>query len=222
MLLALALLVLGIVAGLARGGRLGNVSAAQFRQPWLVYAGLGLQIGAQAVASGIPALYRGWAGTAVLMVSYGCIIAFVALNLRYPGTTFVGAGLALNIVVILANGAMPVSLAAVHHLGLRALPGLQTGVKHHAMTRHTRLRFLGDIIPVPFLGIVSVGDVTLGTGVFLLVQRLVGYQPRRLSGSPAARRPEPVRHQVGSHRPDRAAAAGEALDPPPEIAETLD
>lgn len=222
MLLALALLVVGIVAGLARGGRLENVSASRFRQPWLVFAGLGLQIGAQALASGIPALSRGWAGTAVLMVSYACIIAFVGLNLRYPGTAFIGAGLALNIVVILANGAMPVSLAAVHHLGLKALPGLQTGVKHHAMTRHTRLRFLGDIIPVPFLGIVSVGDVTLGTGVFLLVQRLVGYQPRRLSGGPSVVHAELGRVGTGSRASERAAPGGEALDPPSEIAGTLD
>ncbi|HEU5003306.1 MAG TPA: DUF5317 domain-containing protein [Actinomycetota bacterium] len=207
MLLALALLVLGILAGLARGGHLENVSAAQFRLPGLVFAGLGLQIGAQALASSVPALYRGWAGTAVLMVSYGLIIAFVVANLRYPGTAFIGAGLALNIVVILANGAMPVSLAAVHHLGLKALPGLQTGVKHHAMTRSTRLSFLGDIIPIPYLGIVSVGDVTLGTGVFLLVQRLVGYQPRRLSGNPP-----PGRH--GVEHAAHAAPSGEALDPP--------
>lgn len=217
MLLALALLVLGIVAGLARGGRLENVSAAQFRVPWLVFAGLGLQVGAQALSSSVPALYSGWAGTTVLMVSYGCIIAFVALNVRYPGTLFIGAGLALNIAVILANGAMPVSLAAVHHLGLKALPGLQTGVKHHAMTHRTRLGFLGDIIPVPFLGIVSVGDVTLGTGVFLLVQRLVAYQPRRSVITPTARQPS-------AHRaaPSPAAPSDEALDPPSGIAERLD
>lgn len=192
MVLALIPLVLGIVVGLVRGGKLENFSAAAFRQPWMVFAGLALQVGAQAAEPSVPALHNGAAGPAVLAVSYALVIGFVVLNIRFPGTLFIGVGLLLNLAVILANGAMPVSMAAVHAAGARSLPGLQSGVKHHPMGPGTHLDILGDIIPVPALGIVSVGDVILGIGIFLLIQRLMAYQPRRSAGGMGLRRERPA------------------------------
>jgi hypothetical protein len=176
-LLALVPLVLGIAVGLIRGGRFENISGAQFRRPWLVFAGLILQVAAQALARSIPALQHAPAGPVVLMISYAFLIAFVVLNLRYPGTLLIGLGLLLNLTVILANGAMPVSLSAARAAGAASLPGLQTGVKHHVMGHGTHLDVLGDIIPVPQIGIVSIGDIVLAAGIFLLVQRLVSYRP---------------------------------------------
>ena len=46
-----------------------------------------------------------------------------------------------------------------------------------------RLGFLGDIIPVPPLGIVSIGDVVLGAGVFILVTRLMAPDKRRIENN---------------------------------------
>lgn len=177
MLLALIPIVLGVIVGLLRGGHFDNISAAQFRQPWLVFAGLILQVGAQALSPSIPALRRGIAGPAVLVISYALLIVFVGLNAKYPGTLLIGIGLLANLTVILANGAMPVSLGAMRAAGAHSLPGLQAGVKHHVMGPGTHLRAMGDIIPVPQIGIVSVGDVILAAGIFVLVQRLVRQQP---------------------------------------------
>lgn len=179
MLLAVVLLLVGVVAGLVRGGKLANISGVRFRHPWLVFVGLALQVGAQALSKPIPAIQRGGAGPVIVAVSYAFIVAFVAFNRRLPGTVFIGAGLLANVVVILANGAMPVSLSALHHAGVTSLSGLQSGVKHHPMGPGTRLGFLGDVIPVPPLGVVSVGDCVLGVGVMLLVYRLVSYAPKR-------------------------------------------
>jgi len=171
-LIALIPLVLGVAVGLLRGGRFDNISAAQFRQPWMVFAGLAIQVGAQLLEPKIPALHGG-AGYLVLAISYALVIGFVALNLRFPGAIFIGAGLLLNLIVITANGAMPVSLWAVHAAGAKSLPGLATGVKHHTMGPGSRLDVLGDIIPLPELGVLSVGDCVLGLGIYLLVQRMV-------------------------------------------------
>lgn len=173
MLLALVLLVAGVVGGLARGGRLDNVTGVRFRLPWLVFLGLAIQVGAEAAAAAWPGFQRGATGPVILMISYALVFGFVALNRRFPGTILIGLGLALNLAVILANGAMPVSLWAVRAAHFHTAPHLQNAVKHRVMGPHTRLGFLGDIIPVPPLGIVSPGDVVLAVGVFILVYRLV-------------------------------------------------
>jgi hypothetical protein len=178
-LLALVLLVAGVVVGLLRGGSLENVSGVRFRLPWLVFVGLALQIGAEAAAARYPGIQRGLAGPLILVISYAFVGAFVALNFRFPGTVLVGLGLLLNLSVILANGAMPVSLWAARVSGFHGAPHLQNAVKHRVKGPVTRLGFLGDIIPLPPLGIVSVGDVVLGAGVFVLVDHLVAPHKRR-------------------------------------------
>ena len=103
MLLALLLLTVGLVAGLARGGRVQNITHVHFRQPWLVFLGLALQIGVEAAGHADLGILRGAVGLVVLGVSYGLVMMFVALNVRFPGTILMGAGLLLNLTVILAN-----------------------------------------------------------------------------------------------------------------------
>jgi len=175
--------VQGVAVGVLRGGSLDNINRVRFRLPWLVFLGLGLQIGVEVAAARFPEIERGVAGPLVLAVSYGFVGAFVALNFRFPGALLIGLGLALNLSVILANGAMPVSLWAMKVSGSHAATHLQNSVKHQAMGRGTRLGFLGDIIPVPPLGIVSVGDVVLGAGVFVLVTRLMAPEKRRIGNN---------------------------------------
>jgi hypothetical protein len=156
-----------------RGGKLDNINRVRFRLPWLVFLGLGLQIGIEVAGARYPSIQHGPVGPLVLAISYGCVAAFVALNYRYPGALLIGLGVALNLIVILANGAMPVSSWAAKVSGLHATSHLENSVKHTGMGPGTRLKFLGDIIPVPPLGIVSVGDVVLASGVFMLVSFLM-------------------------------------------------
>jgi hypothetical protein len=181
-LLALVLLLAGVAFGLLRGGSLDNIARVRFRLPWLVFVGLGLQVGAEAAAARFPGVQRGLTGPLLLGISYAFVVAFVVLNVRFPGTILIGLGLALNLSVILANGAMPVSLWAIRVSGSHAAPRLQNAVKHRAKGPGTHLGFLGDIIPAPPLGIVSVGDVVLGAGVFLLVIYLVAPGHERSEG----------------------------------------
>lgn len=179
MLLALVLLVAGVVVGLLRGGSLENISGVRFRLPWLVFVGLALQIGAEAAAARFPGIQRGAVGPVILAASYAFVGSFVALNYRFPGTLLIGLGLLLNLSVILANGAMPVSLWAARVSGFHGAPHLQNAVKHKVKGPGTRLGLLGDIIPLPPLGIVSVGDAVLGAGVFVLINHLVAPGGRR-------------------------------------------
>jgi hypothetical protein len=172
-LLALVLLLAGVAVGVLRGGSLDNINRVRFRLPWLVFLGLGLQIGVEVAAGRFPEIERGMTGPIILAISYGCVGAFVAFNFRFPGALIIGLGLALNLSVILANGAMPVSRWAVRLSGSHSAPRLENSVKHADMRSDTRLRVLGDIIPVPPIGVVSIGDIVLGAGVFVLVSYLM-------------------------------------------------
>lgn len=183
MILAVLLLGVGVVWGLAQGGKLNKLGEVEFKFPWLVFAGLGLQIGAELVGSFI---FRGLgssaAGLIILALSYACLIAFLVLNLKHMGALIIGAGLALNLLVILLNQSMPVSVRAARAAGIGSVQFLESAVKHQVMSAGTKLSFLGDVIPVPLIGtVVSVGDVLIGVGMFVLVSRIVGYQPKRHS-----------------------------------------
>jgi len=61
-LLALVLLVAGVVTGLVRGGSLDAITGVRFRHPWLVFVGLGLQVGAEIAAAHIPSIHQGAVG----------------------------------------------------------------------------------------------------------------------------------------------------------------
>jgi hypothetical protein len=195
-LLAFVLLLAGVAVGVLRGGSLDNINRVRFRLPWLVFLGLGLQIGVEIAAARFPEIERGAAGPLVLAISYGCVGAFVALNYRFPGALIIGLGLALNLSVILANGAMPVSRWAVRLSGSHSAPHLENSVKHMDMRPNTRLRPLGDIIPVPRIGVVSIGDVVLGAGVFVLVSYLMAPP----SSDPSRKKRRVRRRRIGKQR----------------------
>ena len=184
MILAVLLLGVGVLWGLAQGGKLNRLGEVEFRFPWLVFAGLGLQIGAELLGAFIyPGLGNSLAGLLILALSYSCLIAFLVFNLKHSGALVIGAGLALNLLVILLNQSMPVSIRAARAAGIESVRFLEAAVKHQVMSGGTRLSFLGDVIPVPIIGtVVSVGDILIGVGMFILVSRIVGYRPKRLSG----------------------------------------
>lgn len=188
MSIAVILLAAGLVAGLARGGRVENLGRATFRYPALVFAGLGIQVASELVAALIyPQLREGGRGLALLGLSYLLLVVFVVLNRRLPGAILIGAGLALNLLVIVGNGGMPVSPGAARAAGIDPTDYLERAVKHRPLGPGTVFGFLGDVIPLPVIGkVVSIGDVLLGIGLFVLVERVVRYRPRRLKGSRGA------------------------------------
>lgn len=182
MTLALLLLAAGLIAGLARGGRLSNLADVKMSFPGLVFAGLTIQLIAEVWASLVDRGLRDRAGIPILVVSYCLLIAFVVMNRKLPGAILIGVGTVLNLAVILANGGMPVSLKAARAAGLdpSAAGFLESAIKRRVMDSETLLWFLGDWIPLPVIQtVVSIGDVVLGIGIFLLVERLVRYIPRR-------------------------------------------
>lgn len=90
---------------------------------------------------------------------------FAAANWRLPGAPLIALGSLLNLVVIVANGAMPVDVQALTAAGGQS----PTDALHEALGDESVLPVLADIIIVPFIrAAYSVGDVVIAIGGFLL------------------------------------------------------
>ena len=107
----------------------------------------------------------------------------------------VAEGWLLNVVVMAANGGMPVSgsaLARIGHAGAVVSQGHLW--KHVAVSPATRIPLLGDVIPVPvplLRSVISVGDVAmlLGLGVaaaVVVAQGQLSADPIRSTAKPVA------------------------------------
>lgn len=168
MILALIVAVLACLVALVRGGSLDNLASTHLRWSLLLFGALMVQI---VVDLSDPPWLGDGAGFLIMLATNAAVIAFLALNRQLPGMALAALGLLLNLIVIVANGAMPVSAWAAEVVGLSEQ--LQDpGVKHEVLDSQTLFPFLGDIIPIPGLSkIVSVGDVVLAAGIGLLVYR---------------------------------------------------
>ena len=172
-----ALLVGVIAAGLAliRGGSLKSLADTRFRWVPLLYAALVIQLVFEFWS---PSWIHGTFAFALLMITTAGIAAFLFANRNLPGLAIAGVGLALNLLVIGVNGAMPVSVSAAREAGVSSNLN-DIGFKHERMSSSTHLRFLGDIIPIPnSQQIFSAGDIVLALGIGWLVYRRTRVETR--------------------------------------------
>jgi hypothetical protein len=165
-MLVLIVIGLAVCIGFLAGGSLRPFE--RFRVHWWAVALAGLALQGIPLASG----FGRPVGSVVLVGSYGFLGAFAWVNRRLPAVWMVIAGLALNILVIAANGGMPVSANALDVAGASAERLADAGsLKHHLMGPDDVLTPLGDIIgiPPPVGAVISIGDVLLYAGVAILV-----------------------------------------------------
>jgi hypothetical protein len=187
----LAIVLVAVAVSYARGGRLHRMAEADVRAPWLLFLGLGLQLAVDLGAGRGSLADASAAGLTVLISSQVLVVVWLMLHRELPGVRLVAIGLALNAIVIAANGAMPVDPNAVRALGLGELE-VPIG-KHTVLTEDTRFPWLADVLPVPPLrSIVSVGDLVIALGLLPLTHALMrdpdrgGRTPRRRVSRAAA------------------------------------
>ena len=153
---------IGLLAGLAMGGRIGALAELHLRWPWLAVAGLVVQVVlfSEPLGSAVGA-----AGPALYVASNLAVLVAVIRNLAIPGIALVMVGALCNLVAILANGgAMPADPAAL------AAAGIDTaGQTNSVVTGEPALRPLTDIFAMPpwlpFTNVFSIGDLLIGAGV---------------------------------------------------------
>ena len=166
--IALLVAILAVVVALLQGGSLERLASTNFRAVPLLLLGLALQI---VFGFWTPSWLTDDLGLAVLIGSNALVLGWLIVNRALPGLLIAAVGLLMNLAVISANGAMPVSGDAVRAAGGDEREIAEAGLKHEVLDDDTRLGFLGDIIPMPRLGIWSVGDLVLAAGLALLSYR---------------------------------------------------
>lgn len=178
-------LVLGIVLGIAAGGRVANVMRRRLELVWLLAISVAIQVAAETVEASDEI------GLAMVLVSYVGLSAFAIANIRFVGMPVVLVGLLCNLLVITANGGMPVrgdAIVAARAATTDELAALDFGAKRHLEDRDDVLVVLGDIVPVrPTREVLSFGDLILAVGVADVLFRLL--KP----AEPRARRERRVR-----------------------------
>jgi hypothetical protein len=157
-----------VLAGLALGGRVGPLASIRLRAMPLLYGAIALQLVAFPPAW---LLFEtgGALSRALWLCSYACLLTAGLLNLHLRGIELVLAGMAANLVAVLANGGVMPALPAAARAA-----GMQGPATYNSVTQsEPRLGWLVDrwAAPewVPFANVFSVGDVLLALGAVVLV-----------------------------------------------------
>jgi hypothetical protein len=194
MLLPVAALA-GLLAGLLSGGRVRHLLARRLRWPLVAVAALAVKTFGHrpglATSPITPWLYT---------LSLAALVAWVLWQRRrFPGIWLVAAGMAVNLLVVVANGGrMPVRRVLAGH-GLPQLLACGSWGQYLVAGPGTRLAWLGDAIHFPGVAgrllpqAYSAGDLLVTAG--LLVTLFLATRP----AATAAGLPGDQRWPLGGH-----------------------
>lgn len=168
-------LILGVLIGIARRGRISRLAYVNFSGRPLIYASALFYLGIIIMNLGLydysSFLYAGF-----LLASFVLTLVFLLLNINMKFMFVPLAGLALNLAVFLANGfKFPLAADAAAKIYGAEIYELLLGGKVVFFTaaEGARLSFLGNIIPIGSLSLVSIGDLVAAVGVTLAVQAII-------------------------------------------------
>lgn len=169
-MLAAVSIFVGILLGYGCGGSLKSLARLDVDGEWAILA----LFVVQGLARGPLLPVLGDFGVAV-WGSCSLVLLFMLLRrIGLPGIPVAAAGIGANLLVVLANGAMPVAAPATYSPeSVRASVVGSNGFYRLADER-TILPLLGDVLPAAG-GLASIGDVLLcvGVAVFLAQSMMV-------------------------------------------------
>ena len=160
-------LLIGLAAGFLTGGRAAGLSELRFRWPWVMLAGLLVQV---VLFSDQVSAWIGSAGAPIYVASTAAVFLAVVANRAIAGMPIVAVGAASNLAAIVANGGFmptdPGALQAIHRVE-------SVAYSNSAIVPHPALAPLTDVFALPswlpFANVFSVGDVLIGAGVTLII-----------------------------------------------------
>lgn len=161
------LIALSVLVGYIRGGRLKHYLDRPLSCVFLPVAAFALEAAIPLAGAKLLA--------PVVILEYALLFAFVFVNRKVPAIWLVAAGVALNALVIFANGfRMPVTPVAFDPAFERFVETVRSGelIEYVLVGWDAPLWFLGDTIPINRVvpGIASIGDFVLAAGMFWLIQ----------------------------------------------------
>jgi len=165
-------LVIGLLLGLAFGGRLTSLLNVRLRFAALIFLALVVRYGTQSAIAGGSALVDAFR-LPLYAAAFTVLAIALWLNRRHPGLALVAAGVAMNGIAITVNGGfMPVFLPALEASGLTMADLSPTF--HVLLPPELGLDFLlragplGDLVPFPvpvLTNLASLGDVLMAIGL---------------------------------------------------------
>lgn len=155
---------IGVGLGLLWGGRVSNL--LEWVPPlWEALVG---GIAVRVLLDLLP--WSGFLPSTLAIASTAALLAFALVNVRIGGMVLVVAGLGLNLLVMFVNWGMPVSASALVSAGI--VTEKQVGDVVLSGGREVAdgafLGFLGDVIPLPWGQVISIGDVLVLVGIALV------------------------------------------------------
>lgn len=162
-------IIFGVIIGYILKGRLSNLENMELKGIYLIAFGFSIEfviillIRKNIVTAGISTLFLD-------VIMYLLILTFIFLNRKNRYIVIMGMGFMLNALAIFSNGGtMPVSTSALETIGFST--NVHTEGLYTLINANTNLSFLGDIIPIDFIGrfVVSVGDIISGIGLVLFI-----------------------------------------------------
>ncbi|MBN2405497.1 MAG: DUF5317 domain-containing protein [Coriobacteriia bacterium] len=162
----------GILGGLVLGGNFANLRRLKVRGETTLGIALLVQLMLPWLSRTLPGPHGLYLGVWLLMM--GLLVVVALANRKAVGMILVAVGVILNMVVICANGAMPVNLEAIAVVDPDVdVSRLEFDMLHEPLTQDTSMSVLADQWgiggPGWHRGVVSVGDIflVLGTGVIV-------------------------------------------------------
>jgi hypothetical protein len=175
--LVLLSLAAGVAIGYARGGSLAGLTRLPLRRTRLLLTALSLSV--------LGVLF-GWLWEPLLGVlsalSWLTVAFYAWVNRAVPGAALVAIGLAANGLVLLLNGAVPVSADAAARAGADPIAVVGPAGRE-PMGPDTRLPWLAKTVPVAFPPrpeVVSPGDAAVAAGLAVVA----GVGMARTTGRP--------------------------------------
>lgn len=179
-------ILIALIIGLLRGGNFKGLAELKVSYGWIFPILLLIQIGVFYLQGKMEWLFHISGFVFILVYIIGLVFLWINRKLGL-GVQLIFIGVLLNFVVIVANdGRMPVSVEAAKSLDAGYSIALEEGkyAKHTVLTEKTKLRLLGDILPLPEFyprkQVISIGDIIMNVGIFVFIQKLMGTKRRNV------------------------------------------
>lgn len=167
--------ILGIIIGLVRHGKVSRLSYMNFNMAPLIYIAAVLYICIVIMNLGLLD-YSSFLYTAFLLISYILVSIFLILNIDIKFMFVPLIGLFFNLLCFIVNGLkFPLSSDAVSKLyGTEMYDLLINGkIKFYIPDEDAILSFLGNVIYINKYKIISVGDIIISIGIVLIIQAII-------------------------------------------------
>jgi len=176
-MLYLIIVIFSIIIALLRGGEMEKLSHISIDGVYIFATALLLRVLIwmfEVLGFSLLSQY-----SSILLIASYLLLVFISLkNINLPGFKYITLGLILNSFVIIVNGGkMPVIVnqQANQFLNHTNLLGNGQNLIHTLRDSNTLFAFLGDVImlpkPLPDTSILSVGDIMIFVGLFVLIQK---------------------------------------------------